>query len=293
MSTVATVQLRRHGRLEPPEAARDLWTVSVDAGDAAIGVWTADDGGYRVARYSPRPSTVWRLGGDVPAELVQMLPDGRLVTAARRLDRAEFAHQAVVHGADGTLAGAGDLGHDIRYLLADGHGQVWAGYGDEGVFEAPDQEQPEPPNRSGLACFDGALRPTWTFPRDEADEPIDDCYALNVTDDAIWVYYYSGFPIARIADGRITSWETEIEGAYALAIAPSGDQACLVGDYDDPTSVVVGDLAHGVFMARRTIRLVADGIEVTDDTATVVARGPRLHVLVGPNWYVADLDQLT
>ncbi len=60
-------------------------------------------------------------------------------------------------------------------------------------------------------------------------EPIDDAYAMNVDDEgAVWLYFYSQFPIVRIVGGAYRSWALGIAGARALAVR--GDRVLLFGD---------------------------------------------------------------
>ncbi|WP_300554240.1 hypothetical protein [Maricaulis sp.] len=77
-------------------------------------------------------------------------------------------------------------GDAIEHLQLDNTGNAWIGYFDEGVFGA-DQLSQRGLVRLGL---EGTLLC-------DAGEPIDDCYALNVSEDRVLASWYSDFPIAE------------------------------------------------------------------------------------------------
>ena len=296
MARLRTVRLSRHARLDSPGAGDELRTVSADPRDAALAVWSRRDGaGHRVVRYAPGPAQRWDVPGDLAPDFVQALPGGRLLVAEGwSRDLPDPGRQALVLDSDGTPVANGELGNDVRHVLADTHGAIWVGYGDEGVYGASEDERERADRISahGLARFDTGLRPVWGFPGDETD-PVDDCYALTLTDRVAWSYYYSAFPITRTAKGRVTAWHTEIEGAHALLVSPTGDRACLVGNYDHPSLATIGDLTTGTFRPRATARLTAGRHELTPERAHIVTRGPTLHAFTGPEWHAADLSELS
>lgn len=292
MARPRTVNLALQARLEPPGPGYELRTVSADPHDAALAVWGRRDGAsHRVVRYTPGPAQAWDVPTGLSPDFVQTLPDGRLLVAAGwSRDLPDPGHQALVLDSGGSPVAAGQLGNDVQHVLADAHGDVWVGYGDEGVYGAFAGEPEDRVSVHGLARFDGGLRPTWAFPGDETD-PIDDCYTLTLTDGIAWSCYYSEFPITRIADGQVMAWPTEIEGAQALLVSPAGDRACLVGDYDHPSLATIGDLAGDAFRPHATARLTI-GRRKLPDRAHIITRGPTLHAFTGADWYVTTLDDL-
>jgi hypothetical protein len=92
-------------------------------------------------------------------------------------------------------------GQRVRsFLLGDGIGNFgWGG---------PDG--PEPFGAAGLLRADAAGIVQWRYEPPEGLGTIDDCYALNVADDATWAYYYSDPPLVHVGlDESITAWSTE------------------------------------------------------------------------------------
>lgn len=68
------------------------------------------------------------------------------------------------------------------------------------------QPGPETIGAPGIVRYAADLRAEWRYPSGGEAEPIDDCYALNVTGETAWATYYSAFPIVRIADDTVRSW---------------------------------------------------------------------------------------
>jgi hypothetical protein len=70
---------------------------------------------------------------------------------------------------------------------------------------------------------------------------VDDAYAINApSDEEIWLYFYSNFPIVRISGGSYRVWSFGIGGAGALAIR--NGRALLFGDYQAPALARIVEL---------------------------------------------------
>ena len=221
----------------------------------------------------------------VACPLVQPLPDDTwLVVGARCQAGSDGALEpnAFVHGADGAPARAFALGDGIRDVSVTRDGDVWVSYFDEGVF-AGDGVTPAV-GAPGIVRFDTDGRVRWAF-RPPPDGPsIDDCYAMNVTADAVWAYHYSDFPLVRI-DGRgaVRSWPSGVQGASAIAV--DGDHVVFAGGYDvawtDITCKVLGETSLG---AARGARLRSPTGDDFSSDARLCGRGAELHVLDRGVW---------
>jgi hypothetical protein len=221
---------------------------------------------------------------DVAFCLVQPLPDGHiLVVGARR--RAGGAN-AVVFDAAGQRVREVSIGDGIEHVLTTTSGQVWVGYFDEGVYGG------DPVAHHGIVRFDEKLLPAWTYPFDTGFGPVDDCYALNVDGETAWSCYYGDFPIVRIVSGAASGWHNQITGATALMV--EANTCILVGGYrSDYDRLVIGYLDTDRYepVGQQRIAL-PDGRPIPRD-ATVVGRGPDLHVFAGTAWYRLGIDDLT
>jgi hypothetical protein len=116
-------------------------------------------------------------------------------------------------------------------------------------------------------------------------ESMADAYALNVADNAVWVYYYSQFPVVRIdRDGRTRGWNTGTRGAKALAV--DSRRILLFGGYGtDRDRVVLAEFGQTQLENTADYRLVFPSGDPVDDIAAVVGRGPILHVFSQSAWY--------
>lgn len=316
--------LRKHSRLVPPTDTAvpvsvdigptgellALW--STPAGSAAMSARTTGAGGAvfpdtRTAGTTPLHLTTQAAHSTIVTALadpgiahpmVQQLPGGgSLLVGARCRWRTDSGaeHNAVVYDSDGAVVRTGTLGDGIEHVATTPSGRIWVGYFDEGVYGNygwGSEGAPGPIGAPGLVAFDTDLRPEWRYPLLDHLDPISDCYALNVTGETVWACYYTGFPIVRVDDGRIASWDNRTHGAANLLVA-TDHTAALVGGYAGTRwRISAGRLGPSEFDVTARYRLtMPDGSEPPPGTR-LSGRGPDLHSVVGDTWYRLDLDAL-
>ncbi|MFI7463159.1 hypothetical protein [Nonomuraea sp. NPDC049646] len=227
---------------------------------------------------------------------VQPLPDGAvlLVGARCRLRDGAAESNAAVYDADGKLLRRGVLGDGIADVQTTVSGDIWVSYFDEGVFGNfgwGENGSPAPIGSPGLIRFGADLAPAWRYPYDGEFGAISDCYALNVSGNDAWAYYYTEFPLVRVRGGAVAGWSTPVRGAYALVVA--GDRVAFVGGYaDHRRRVVAGSIkGEGLSVDRPTRLVMPDGRPVPR-TAAVLGRGGELHVVVGAAWLKVGFEDL-
>ncbi|MFC0505005.1 hypothetical protein [Micromonospora costi] len=228
---------------------------------------------------------------------VQPLPQGRvlLVGARCRWRAGGPDRNAVVYDSQGRVEATATLGDGIEHVFTTTSGQVWVGYFDEGVYGNygwGDADAAPPMGHRGLVRFSPDLEPAWMFPSHVDNEwgAISDCYALNVTDDAVWTCYYTDFPIVQVHDGAVSGWHNQVGGAKALAV--HGTRVGLLGGYGpDRDRFVVGELAGEAMQVVGEYRLVLPGGTPLPAEVTAVGRGSVLHVITADRWYQLSLDE--
>ncbi len=98
-----------------------------------------------------------------------------------------------------------NLGDAIEDVQTTSDNLIWTSYFDEGVFGGGI-------GKNGLVCFDatGNVKLEFaTLAETSGLSHIDDCYALNVCDEEVWVSYYSDFPLVRLKDFKVhQTWKT-------------------------------------------------------------------------------------
>jgi hypothetical protein len=164
---------------------------------------------------------------------VQPLSDELLLVCARSYYRGpdDFEKNGRVYTRDGKFAREMLLGDGIQSVQTTSGGMIWTSYFDEGVFGNYGWECPV--GASGLVAWDSAGIKVYEFqPRDGLDS-ICDCYALNVeSEEDVWLYYYTEFPLVRLRRRKIESiWKMPLGGSGAFAI--SGGHALFRGEYKD------------------------------------------------------------
>ena len=291
-------RLLQRGTLIPPVDGLEIGSFGVGPSGEPVVLWTGADQASVTVHGSADPREAVTLHG-LPEGVVaaQPLPDGRVLVVGARAEWRESGPQrnAVVCAPDGSVERSACLGDGIEHVQVAADGAIWVGYFDEGVYGnlGWGGSGPEPIGAPGIVRFSSALDIAWRYPVDDL-EPIDDCYALNVSGEDVWACCYAGFDVVRIRDGAVRSWTNELEGARA--IVATGDEVALFGGYDkDRDRLVVGnlDLDDDELEVVGTGRLTMPNGRRLPQDAVVVGRGEEIHVLVGLEWFtwsVADHD---
>ncbi|MGG0261650.1 hypothetical protein ABEY48_22915 [Bacillus mycoides] len=105
---------------------------------------------------------------------------------------------AVIYNADGSEYCKFYAGEGIQDCQVDANEDIWVSYCDEGVFGEC------PIGANGIVAFDSTGHLIFNNYDQYVERfnvpPIDDCYAMNVIDGDVWLYYYSEFPLVQMKD---------------------------------------------------------------------------------------------
>jgi hypothetical protein len=238
--------------------------------------------------------------------MVQPLPDGRVVLVSRVCEWRPLRpdKNAIVYSAEGEPEAEGTLGDGIEHLRTTLAGYIWAGYADTGIFGNNGWGHPgaRPVGWPGVVGFSDSLRVDWRYPV-EGLGPIDDCEAMTVTEESLWVWCYGDYQLALIDDrgSRVRVWENAMRGslhrvpAYgAKGLLTEGDVVALVGGY-------AGRKTHDrILTARlqdqlepeRSLRLAMPDGSPLPEHAQMAGHGSDLNVFVGDQWLRIGLEDL-
>jgi len=223
---------------------------------------------------------------------IEMLPSGEILIVSSRCQRYEdesYDLNARVYTTKGELGREFLLGDGIEDLQVDRLGRIWVSYFDEGVFGNCGWQTPI--GATGLCCFDGFGHRLWEYMPPAGFGSIADCYAMNVSREGVWAYYYTEFPIVQIgSDWRVRGWGTETAGAKAFAV--HGKNVLLFGGYAENRAK-----CQLLELTDRGAETIADvsleipkNIDLRKDV--VIGRDADLHVFLGSDWYRYSLESL-
>lgn len=208
---------------------------------------TEDNGFATFPKTVPRSPQRYRVmairEGDVELDLIidhekfnihdiQPLGDDILLVCARSTYRGpnDFDLNGRVYTRDGTFVREFLLGDGIAAIQATTRGEFWASYFDEGIFGNHGWRNPV--GVAGLVAWSEKGGKLYDYEADGSLGAMSDCYALNVaTDDDVWCYYYTDFPLVQLREKRIAStWKVPVAGSHAFAVA--GGHALFAGGYE-------------------------------------------------------------
>jgi hypothetical protein len=249
---------------------------------------------YRVVGLSgPQPVLDLRIDGErFNIHDVQPLVDELLLVCARSHYKGpdDFEKNGRVYTRDGKFAREILLGDGIQSVQATSSGVIWTSFFDEGVFGNYGWQNPV--GASGLVAWDSDGNKLYEFqPRDGLDS-ICDCYALNVeSEEDVWLYYYTEFPLVRLRRRHIESvWKMPLGGSDAFAV--SAGHALFRGGYKDRDTYQLFSLGPG-----GEPKLVAK-IELRDKNGSklvagrVVGRADTIHLVSDGILYRADVQSV-
>ncbi|MBJ8005823.1 hypothetical protein BW897_15035 [Bacillus cereus] len=105
---------------------------------------------------------------------------------------------AVIYNPDGSEHCKFYAGEGIQDCQVDVNEEIWVSYCDEGVFGESSI------GANGIVAFDSTGHLIFNNYDQYVERfnvpPIDDCYAMNVIDGDVWLYYYSEFPLVQMKD---------------------------------------------------------------------------------------------
>ncbi|MFP3375897.1 hypothetical protein SB767_05445 [Bacillus sp. SIMBA_069] len=112
---------------------------------------------------------------------------------------------AVIYNPDGSEYVKFYAGEGIQDCQVDANEDIWVSYCDEGIFGEC------PIGVNGIVAFDSKGQLIFNHYDQYVERfnvpPIDDCYAMNVIDGDVWLYYYSEFPLVQMKDKNFhMSW---------------------------------------------------------------------------------------
>lgn len=247
---------------------------------------------YTVARWDQDGLRCFTVKDELVVSFVQPLGDDQVVLVGARCRwRTNTADKnAAVYDWQGQCRARFPLGDGLQDVRTTSGQVIWASYFDEGVFGnyGWGRPYPAPIGESGLCSFDHLGQPSFAYDHEAAGtDSICDAYALNVrSDDDVWVYFYTEFPIVHVSGSRYRQWRCGVGGARAVAV--NEPHVLLFGDYKRRNLARV--LMLGSDGSARPIREVTVELPEGADAGvtTAVGIGSKLYLFDGLRAFVVD-----
>ncbi|MDQ0242951.1 hypothetical protein J2S09_000487 [Bacillus fengqiuensis] len=212
-------------------------------------------------------------------DLAQPLGENWLLVRSRTENKNE--KNAFIFDIHGNLVNAFPIGDAIQDIQTTKESDIWVSYFDEGIGDS-----------SGLNCFNNQGIQTFDF-YDFVKETgsvvpyIDDCYALNVTSDYTYIYYYSAFPIVKLNKNDFEIFHNiPVEGSHAFSI--KNDFVLFSHDYDHKGEVQLYSLRNN--NVERFYTLNQEGKPLNYHYA--VSRESKLFLMNDKDIYLLNLEDI-
>ena len=149
--------------------------------------------------------------------IIQPLPNNELLLG-----------NAYIVGMDGNLKKSIDLGYYVARLQTTSIGHIWTSYHDQAYGETIGNV-----DIVGLHRWDKDGNEVYHYYPPAGVVSIFACYAMNaVSDNEMWVYYYTTFPLVKIVDDRVVDyWYPPIKYSHGFAIY--NNHVVFIGKHDD------------------------------------------------------------
>jgi hypothetical protein len=224
---------------------------------------------------------------------VQTLPDDEiLLVCARSLNQrdGDADKNGRVYSKQGVFLREMLLGDGIEDVQTTATGMIWTSYFDEGVFG--NYGWAEPLGASGLVAWDKYGKILYKFDPPGGLDTICDCYALNVeSDDDVWLYYYTDFPLVHIRAYKSSSfWQVPIRGSHSFAV--SGRQVLFRGGYNDPDQYYLYEMGPAAALLPIATLEIRDEKDQRINATRAVGRGDAFWVLSGQRVYRFAVDDV-
>jgi hypothetical protein len=260
------------------------WKVVPDPSGEAVIVLFHKDG-------SAKPSRRFRIQS---AWIVFAIgPDGNWVVGrTRRRIGTGDVKDTTIYNSEGDIIRAFDAGGHIGFMQISEDGSIWIGHED-------DDPETNLKKLGGISHFDpDGSEVLYHSCAGLSNTPNNNgaafwcCYALNIIGSSAWAQHYSSMAVTRFdPDGTAKSWETENNGAVALAIRDP--VVARIGRYDENRFKIS---VFRLMEAPQSEPLGVIHFDIEGQKPKYISwidgKGDTFHVVHDNKWYRITLDDI-
>ncbi|XMB85377.1 hypothetical protein RJG79_08080 [Mycoplasmatota bacterium WC44] len=161
-------------------------------------------------------------------------------------------NNAKIYNYNGELLHQFNLGDGIEKTIVTDKGEIWTSYFDEGVFGSTI-------GKNGLIKWTEKGKPIYKY-NGKGDYRIDDCYALNISNNITWFYAYDKFMVTRINDNKLSYFDCNIRGANFLI--NHNNFILMNGGYNNRNELILLKFYNSKLVVHQTFQLIDKENEV-------------------------------
>jgi hypothetical protein len=231
--------------------------------------------------------------------LIDVFPDGTLLLISTQQDAGGYgfgSENAVTLDPQSGQTHRFAVGYGITDVGIDAQSQIWLSYDEDAVNDGHHYRTnwQTPSAYYGLACLDRSGTHLWGFNDTTISEYIYGAYALNVSDETVWVHYDGAtFDIAEVSPDRSIGIVARATPRYMTALAVSGQLVGLYTPHSDRPRTFQLAARNGLeTLTFQTVRAILPKGQFTKYSYPV-GRGSVFHLIDQTGWFTADLADVS
>jgi hypothetical protein len=180
--------------------------------------------------------------------LLDRTADGHWLVISRAANEINGSqvYRGTLYAPDGSRVARLPLGHGIERILCSPDGTIWAGYGNQSIYDTPDEDG-GPLSRGGLVRFDSRGAPIWAFNGNVVHKGIHvylhDCPVMTLSGSTLWTSVPHRMVaeepsiLVRVGNGTLDLFASALDDGREIAVA--GDKLIVAGFHDEDANRIL------------------------------------------------------
>lgn len=185
--------------------------------------------------------------------LLDRTADGHWLVISRAANEKSGSEvcSGTLYASDGSRVALLPLGYGIERVLCSPDGTIWAGYGDQSIYDPPDEDG-GPLARGGLVRFDSRGAPIWAFNGNVVHKStrvyLHDCPVMTLSGSTLWTWVphrmMADEPsslLVRVGNGTLDLIPSALDDGREIVVA--GDKLMVAGfGYENANRILAASI---------------------------------------------------